>query len=410
MKKLNLNKLISFVLVCVMLMSTFVITSYADGADDNAPAEIVSENVYYGDTLKFMFAVKADEDVEYTLEVTDESGVALPVEAFTIGETDEQVEAKGGLVWITKIGIPAQHIAKKVNVAVKVGEETVDAMSYSVLEYLYTRLYVNTDATAVQKNLYNTLLAYGIAADADLNPDADYSVADYKMVNCVNCYVVDGEAKDIYTNDQTLAIATDLVANDEFAVVYKVTNFDKGTTVKYTAEEMADGLDVTGNITIEAELEEISAPKEPVLLATFELGANGSASHYDGKDMGASKSFTDSGYTLALTGCSKIYYDARDAKGNSCLKFGASSAAGSITFTVPENVTSVEIAVAKYKSNATKVTINGGAAQTLTKNSNDGQYDIITVDTSTTKTITIATASGGYRMMMNYIKFTGYAD
>lgn len=409
MKKLNLNKLISFVLVCVMLMSTFVITSYADGADDSAPAEIVSENVYYGDMLKFMFAVRADDGVDYTLEVTDESGEILPVEAF-INENGEQDVAQGGLVWITTIGIPAQHIAKKVNVAVKVGDDVVDEMSYSVLEYLYTRLYVNTNATAVQKTLYTTLITYAEACDADLNPNADYTVADYKMVNCVNCCVVDGEAKDIYTNDQTLAIATDLVVDDGYMITYKVTDCDTSKTTEYTAEEMADGLDVTGNLTVEAIIEEIPSADDPVELAVFELGANGTASHNDGSEIKSALTYTVGSYQLKFTGYTKAYSGARDAKGNSCIKFGTSSVIGSVTFTVPDNVTSVEIAVAKYKSNTTKVSINGGTAQTLTKNSNDGQYDIITVDTSTTKTVTIATATGGVRMMMNTITYIGYAN
>ena len=136
----------------------------------------------------------------------------------------------------------------------------------------------------------------------------------------------------------------------------------------------------------------------------FEFGANGTASHNDGSDLGSSKSYTEDGYTLTLTGMSKVYGSARDAKGNSCIKLGTGSVIGKFSFTVPSDVTSVEIYVAKYKSNNSKVVVNG-TTYTLTKNSNDGAYDIITVDTSSTKTVTVSTVSSYWRVMINTIVF-----
>ncbi len=137
----------------------------------------------------------------------------------------------------------------------------------------------------------------------------------------------------------------------------------------------------------------------------FEFGENGTAAHDDGTELKAVKSYEDEtgSYTLTITSYSKLYIDAYDAKGNSALKFGSSSAAGNMTFTVPDEVTSIVIYAAKYKENTSKIVINGGAAQTLTNSSNDGQYDAIVVDTSTNKTVTITTASGGYRIMLDKI-------
>ena len=143
---------------------------------------------------------------------------------------------------------------------------------------------------------------------------------------------------------------------------------------------------------------------EPAVVATFDFGANGSAAHVDGNDLGASKSYTSGTYTLALTGMSKVYGPAYDAKGNSCIKLGTSKVVGAFSFTVPENVTSVVIKAAKYKSNTTKISVNG-TSYTLTNNSNDGAYDEITVDTSTNKTVTFTTVSGGVRCMINAIEF-----
>ena len=151
-----------------------------------------------------------------------------------------------------------------------------------------------------------------------------------------------------------------------------------------------------------------STSSEPTTLATFALGANGSASHTDGSSK-TSYSETNNGYTLSITSGTNMYTGARDAKGNSCIKFGASSKAGSCKFTVPNNVTSVVINIAKYKANTSKITING-KTYTLTKNSDNGEYDEIVIDTTTTKTVTLTTISGGYRAMVNTIEFIGTAQ
>ncbi len=135
----------------------------------------------------------------------------------------------------------------------------------------------------------------------------------------------------------------------------------------------------------------------------FEFGANGSASHEDGSSK-TSYSETVGNYTLNITGGTSMYTGARDIKGNSCIKLGTSSKTGGFSFTVPADVTSVIINIGKYKTNASKITVNG-TAYTLTKNSNDGAYDAITVDTSSDKTVSLTTVSGGLRAMVNSITY-----
>ena len=151
----------------------------------------------------------------------------------------------------------------------------------------------------------------------------------------------------------------------------------------------------------------LTASAEDTTVA-FTFGANGSASHNDGSSK-TSYSETANGYTLSITGGTNMYTGARDAKGNSCIKLGASSKAGSFSFKVPDDVTSVQIYAAKYKSNTSKLTVNE-TSYTLTKNSNDGAYDVITVDTSSTKTVSVTTVSGGYRVMVNTIVFVVSSD
>ena len=136
----------------------------------------------------------------------------------------------------------------------------------------------------------------------------------------------------------------------------------------------------------------------------FQLGDDGSATHKDGSSAKTTYSETVDGYTLDITGGTKMYPASIDAKGNGCIKLGTSSAVGGFSFTVPADVTSVIIAIGKYKANTTKLTVNG-TAYTLTKNSNDGAYDEITVDTTSNKTITLTTVSGGVRAMVNSITY-----
>ena len=137
----------------------------------------------------------------------------------------------------------------------------------------------------------------------------------------------------------------------------------------------------------------------------FDMGANGNASHYDGSDAGSSFTITCAeGEPIDFSAVSKVYTDARDATGNSCLKLGSSKAAGTLTFTVGANIDSVIIYVSGYKANDAKITVNGGAVETVSVHSNDGAYIAITIDTSVNKTVTFATADGGYRAMINTIE------
>lgn len=149
---------------------------------------------------------------------------------------------------------------------------------------------------------------------------------------------------------------------------------------------------------------EVSAAGD--LVATFELGANGAAGHKDGSE-NATYTEEDGKYTLSITGGTKMYTGAIDAIGNSCIKFGTKSAAGSMSFTVPSDVTEVVLRVGNYKENTAKIKVNG-TDHTLTQNSDSGAYDAITVNTSSAKAISFTTASGGYRAMLNTIEY--YSD
>ena len=154
---------------------------------------------------------------------------------------------------------------------------------------------------------------------------------------------------------------------------------------------------VNADVTITVEI--ISAASAPV--ATFTLGNDGATSHYDGTSDGKDYTESNGGYTLKLTDLSNVYKNARDNKGNGCLKLGTGSKTGKFTFTVADDVKTVKIYVAKYKANETSVTINGENYD-LTKNSSDGEYDCIEIDVSSNKTITL---ESNKRCMVNTIEF-----
>ena len=143
------------------------------------------------------------------------------------------------------------------------------------------------------------------------------------------------------------------------------------------------------------------------VIATFTFGENVTGEeHKDGSEITTvPKSYTDGDYSLNITAASKAYDGANDATGISCLKLGTSSAVGTITFTADDDAQYVYIYVAQYKAKTTKVTINGGDAQTITTSSDDGAYTCIKVDVSQNKTVTVATVSGAARAMIDKIEY-----
>lgn len=151
------------------------------------------------------------------------------------------------------------------------------------------------------------------------------------------------------------------------------------------------------------------AAEQPLATFTFPASSN-SSTWQDGSDIGSNNSFTNNDYTLTFENCSKIYSKGNDSTGRGFIKFGTSSVVGTLTFTVPDNVTKVELHLAGYKAKTSKYTINGGTAVTLTKQapeSGTSEYDVVSVDTSSTKTVTVATVSSYTRMVLFSVIYYG---
>ena len=151
----------------------------------------------------------------------------------------------------------------------------------------------------------------------------------------------------------------------------------------------------------------VTEPQEEVIVARFNFGENGTNGHKETTNSVETYNEESNGYTLSITKGAKMYINCNDGMGKSAIKLGTGSVVGGFTFEVDENITKVIIYVAGYKDGEAKISINGGDAQTISKLSDNGEYTAIEVDTSTNKTISFTTLSGGYRCMINKIEYRG---
>ena len=208
MKKISFTKILTVVLVCAALIGA-VVGINASAADEKS-VEIVSNNVWYGDTLRLAYAVKSDADVEVTVYLdeacTDEWCKATEAEDTV---TINGVECKK---FYSNKGVPVQNMntylyAKAVNL--ENGDE--DVQRYSVLEYLYERLNVSENVSESQVKLYNAQLAYAKAAEKVLYEDSDeverpsYTnpVEGYNYVRVTNGTIDGVYSAGVYANDST---------------------------------------------------------------------------------------------------------------------------------------------------------------------------------------------------------------
>ena len=126
--------------------------------------------------------------------------------------------------------------------------------------------------------------------------------------------------------------------------------------------------------------------------------------------LSGTKTYTENGYDLKLESISRVYDKCYDDLGNSCLKLGSSSKAGTFDITVADNVTKFIIRVKGYKSSKSIISVNG-TNTTINANSStttvNGQCLEIEVDTSTNKTVSITTVTGGWRIAIDSIEFVG---
>ena len=185
MKKFGLTRILILVLSFALLVGAVLCIS-ASAADSDNKGKFGSISVAYGDKVAIQVAVDA------TKEEIDNGDVVV---TYTINEatanavyyrTDDQ-----GRVWVITEGIAAYDLAQEVVFSSYVNGEQVEAdRTYSVAQFIYKMLYTNGGITEEYENLYESLLAYGEAAQIALNKNADKLVTDSTLVYTNNSDVV----------------------------------------------------------------------------------------------------------------------------------------------------------------------------------------------------------------------------
>ena len=179
MKKLNFVKIFSLAFACVLLMSALAIAGFSQEA---TTVEIVSNNVYYGDTYQIMYAINAPEGAE--ISATDSKGNAVEVVPFAQAPTVtvNGVECKA---YITKQGVSAQALDEVITLTVSANGVTA-TRAYSVLAYLFERMYVKNNVEGAELAMFEALLTYANAADLFFNGSENNTlISDLKYVSVV---------------------------------------------------------------------------------------------------------------------------------------------------------------------------------------------------------------------------------
>ena len=243
--KNTFKRIISMVLVCMMLVGTLAGISVS--AETAAPTvEIVSKNLAYGETIKLMYAVKAEnvpEGATVTVTLTDKENNTYEA----VADGTVEIDGVTYLKFVSERGVPAQNIDAQFTATAAIsGTEATDVETYSVLQYLWERLYVSTNVTDAQKAMYNALLAYAKAADVVLNGSDSISGLTYVVLNGVG---------EMYNVGDEIELITDLVAGEGQELVWTV-NGETYTEATYVVtNEFA-------NIAVEL-VGEIVDPEEP---------------------------------------------------------------------------------------------------------------------------------------------------
>lgn len=224
MKTKAMKKILSMLLVCVMLVGA--LAGFNVFAAGEATIEIVSNNVWYGEALYPMYAVETTGDIAgYEIEVE----VTVNEKTYTCIEVKD--DPKYGTCYVAPVGVAAQNIntVYEATPYLKDNGEVVakgDTQTYSVLEYLYERLYVSNDTTDAQKTMYNALINYAVAADAVINEKTPNDIGSYYYVNfdANVTATVDDEpvTTGIFKVGTTINLSTDLVADANKKVVFSV--------------------------------------------------------------------------------------------------------------------------------------------------------------------------------------------
>ena len=253
--KNNTTKILVAVLSMVLLIGAlFAITV---NATTETKPEIASQNVKYTDKFCLMYAIPADtvKGGQVTLNVYDTlpSESIDPIKSYTVKYTTPagKGEGKSGLDYeayiITTDGVGAMDLDKVFYVQAIDGEENAsDVKSYSVVEYLYTRL-ADVDGTAnteKQNNLYKSVIYFGTCAQQQFLKDDVLEnttlISDYCYVTTDGC-TINGKTSAVLPQNKAFTV----IGNDGALSSCTVTTYDTYDTTGTATEEKITGNSVT---------------------------------------------------------------------------------------------------------------------------------------------------------------------
>ena len=232
--KNNIKRIISFALMLSLLVGMMAGFSAFAAETETENVEIVSKNVYFGETLNLMYAVESTSDDVVVNVYNANHELVETIKDYTVDAEKNGTDAK---VFVSKIGVPAQDIDTEFYAVAVAGNAESATAKYSVLEYLYERLYVSEGASAEQKAMYNSLLAYADAADVVVNEDTTTNIAKYAYVRVTNG-TVDGTntAAMVMAGTALNALTTTLVPANGMKLAWTVATDSTSKVVEAIAE------------------------------------------------------------------------------------------------------------------------------------------------------------------------------
>ncbi len=204
MNKNPIAKILSLALLATLLLSVVIFSS---SATDEGSGEILAQSIVHKDKISIAFALDATADEilsgRVTLCYSVDGGEEKVAALYTDGSYN------GSPVLVTD-GFSAQYIGKSVNAVLYRDGAAVDTVSYSVLEFLYAKLYRDGFDTSEDEKiipyaeLYRSLLDYAERARqifAQTEPSF-YSYSGVKIVGGT----LSGDSYILLQNGEALAL------------------------------------------------------------------------------------------------------------------------------------------------------------------------------------------------------------
>lgn len=221
----------------------------AASASTDSTGEIYAQSIVHDDKIQIAFAVDATADEvlagTVALEYYFDGATANTKTAALYVDSNGDAVLKDGKVVLVTEGVSAQDLTSVVTATTKVNGEVKATKTYSVVQFLLTKLYRDGFATtsdaedAKYADLYLSLIDYSAKAQAVFDPE-ETSINDYYIVALKNA-TCNGENVFIYNEPTTINfedVTAATVENYTFKDKWNVTV--DGTMAPYATDATID--------------------------------------------------------------------------------------------------------------------------------------------------------------------------